>query len=86
MVAMTPRSHHAVSLPFVNLSEMQRDPLVIVPVNALMDRFKPEESIELRKRDCPKCLSKIPFLAERCAFCTADIGSADVPRGVRAEI
>ena len=33
---------------------------VVVPVNALMDRFKPEESIELRKRDCPRCLSKSP--------------------------
>jgi large conductance mechanosensitive channel len=59
---------------------------VVVPVNALMDRFKPEESIELRKRDCPKCLSKIPFLAERCAFCTADVGPADVPEGMRAAI
>ena len=59
---------------------------VVVPVNALMDRFKPEESIELRKRDCPKCLSKIPFLAERCAFCTADIGTADLPEGVRPAV
>ena len=60
--------------------------LVVVPVNALMDRFKPEESVELRKRDCPKCLSKIPYLAQRCAFCTADIEPADVPPGVRAAI
>ena len=60
--------------------------LIIIPVNALMDRFKPEESLELRKRDCPKCLSKIPFLAERCAFCTADIGPAEVPEGVRSTI
>ena len=60
--------------------------LIVLPVNALMDRFKPEESLGLRKRDCPKCLSKIPFLAERCAFCTADVGPADVPEGVRAEI
>jgi len=60
--------------------------LIVLPVNALMDRFKPEESIELRKRDCPRCLSKIPYLADRCAFCTADIGSADVPKGVRSTI
>ena len=59
---------------------------IVLPVNRLMDRYKPEESIELRKRDCPKCLSKIPFLAERCAFCTADIGAAHVPEGVRASI
>ena len=60
--------------------------LVVVPVNALMDRFKPEESIELRKRDCPRCLSKIPYLADRCAFCTADIGPAEVPPGVRPAV
>ena len=60
--------------------------LIVLPVNALMDRFKPEESIELRKRDCPKCLSKIPYLPERCAFCTADVGPADVPEGVRSTI
>jgi large conductance mechanosensitive channel len=59
---------------------------VVVPVNRLMDRFKPEEAVELRKRDCPKCLSKVPYLAERCAFCTADIGPADVPEGVRTAI
>jgi large conductance mechanosensitive channel len=59
---------------------------VVMPVNKLMDRFKPEESIDLRKRDCPKCLSKIPYLAQRCAFCTADIGPAEVPEGVRAAI
>jgi hypothetical protein len=27
MVAITPRSYHAVSLPCVNLSQMERDPL-----------------------------------------------------------
>jgi large conductance mechanosensitive channel len=59
---------------------------VVLPVNKLMDRFKPEESIELRKRECPRCLSKIPFLAERCAFCAADIGPAEVPAGVRPAI
>ena len=59
---------------------------IVLPVNRLMDRYKPEEAIGLRKRDCPKCLSKVPYLAERCAFCTADIGSEDIPKGLRAEI
>jgi large conductance mechanosensitive channel len=49
---------------------------VVVPVNRLMDRFKPEEPIEQRKRDCPECLSKIPVNARRCAFCTAEVGTA----------
>jgi hypothetical protein len=30
MAPMTPYSHHAVSLPFVNFSEMRRDPLVVI--------------------------------------------------------
>ena len=51
-----------------------------------MDRFKPEESVELRKRDCPQCLSKIPFRAQRCAFCTAEVGAVQVPDGVRAAV
>jgi large conductance mechanosensitive channel len=59
---------------------------VVAPVNRLMDRFKPEGSIELRKRDCPRCLSKIPYLADRGAFCTADIGPADLPPGVRPAV
>lgn len=28
------------------------------------------------KRDCPECLSSIPVAARRCAFCTAEVGSA----------
>ena len=60
--------------------------LIVLPINALMDRFKPEESIELRKRECPRCLSKIPYLADRCAFCTADIGPAELPAGVRPAV
>ena len=60
--------------------------LIVLPINALTDRFKPEESIELRKRDCPRCLSKIPYLADRCAFCTADIDLAEVPAGVRPAV
>ncbi len=59
---------------------------VVVPVNRLMDRFKPEESVELRKRECPQCLSKIPILAHRCAFCTAEVGAEREPAGVRATI
>ena len=55
---------------------------VVLPVNKLMDRFKPEESIELKKRDCPECLSKIPFIARRCAFCTAEVSAA--PEGAPA--
>ncbi len=45
---------------------------VVVPVNRLMDRFKPE-SPPAPTRECPECLSKIPSAARRCAFCTSEI-------------
>jgi large conductance mechanosensitive channel len=43
---------------------------VVMPVNRLMDRFKPEAPPAPTK-ECPECLSKIPVAARRCAFCTA---------------
>jgi large conductance mechanosensitive channel len=53
--------------------------LVVVPVNRLMDRFKPEEPPVARTRECPHCLSKIPAAARRCAFCTAEVEPAVTP-------
>ena len=47
---------------------------VVKPVNELMSRFGPKE--EEDARECPECLSEIPVRARRCAFCTAEIGSA----------
>jgi large conductance mechanosensitive channel len=44
--------------------------LVIKPVNALMaklGRTPAEEPV----RECPSCLSKVPDLATRCAYCTS---------------
>jgi large conductance mechanosensitive channel len=51
---------------------------VVVPVQRLMDRFKPEElpPAPAATRECPECLSKIPAAARRCAFCTAEVGVA----------
>ncbi len=48
--------------------------LVVLPVQKLMDRFKPEPvAAPETVRDCPYCLSKIPKAATRCAFCTAEV-------------
>jgi large conductance mechanosensitive channel len=47
---------------------------VVKPVNALMDRMKTEPPIDERTRACPECRSDIPMLANRCAFCTAQVG------------
>jgi large conductance mechanosensitive channel len=49
---------------------------VIVPVNALMARRKTEPPVDEAVRDCPECLSEVPRAAKRCAFCTAEIGTA----------
>ncbi len=48
--------------------------LVILPVQRLMDRFKPAPVVAPETvRECPYCLSKIPKAATRCAFCTAEV-------------
>ena len=49
---------------------------VVRPVNALMARRKTEMPVDPTTRDCPECLSSIPKAARRCAFCTAEVGSA----------
>lgn len=48
--------------------------LVVLPVNALMARFKPTAAQPAPTTTCPECLSSIPLAARRCAFCTAQLG------------
>ena len=50
--------------------------LVVVPVNALMKRRRTEPPVDETVRPCPECLSEIPMAARRCAFCTAEVGTA----------
>ncbi len=48
--------------------------LVVLPVQRLMDRFKPAPIVAPETvRECPYCLSKISKAATRCAFCTAEV-------------
>jgi large conductance mechanosensitive channel len=50
---------------------------VVVPVQRLMDRYKPDEPQPApATRECPECLSKIPLAARRCAYCTAQLAPA----------
>jgi large conductance mechanosensitive channel len=49
---------------------------VIKPVNALMERLRPERPVELVTRPCPECLSEIPVGARRCSFCTSEVTPA----------
>jgi large conductance mechanosensitive channel len=46
--------------------------LVVLPVNKLMDRYRPEPP-PAPTRDCPECLSKIPQGARRCRACGAQL-------------
>jgi large conductance mechanosensitive channel len=49
---------------------------VVVPIGALMDRYKPAPDEPVPTTDCPHCLSSIPQAATVCAFCTRDVAAA----------
>jgi large conductance mechanosensitive channel len=42
---------------------------VVQPVNLLMSRRRTEPDVESETRACSECLSEIPALARKCAFC-----------------
>jgi len=44
---------------------------VVVPVNKLMERFKPAPDEPTPVKDCSECLSSIPAAARKCAFCAS---------------
>ncbi len=49
--------------------------VVVKPMNAMAARRTKEEPAATT-RDCPECLSEIPLAANRCRFCTAEVGAA----------
>lgn len=49
--------------------------LVVLPVNALMNRMKPQVPQAKTTRECPQCLSDVPAAARRCAFCTSELSA-----------
>jgi large conductance mechanosensitive channel len=53
--------------------------LIVKPVNALLERLQTAPPVEEETRECPACLSQIPFAARRCAFCTEEVGTATPP-------
>jgi large conductance mechanosensitive channel len=55
---------------------------VVKPVNALLERLQTSAPVEEETRDCPACLSQIPFAARRCAFCTEEVGVATPPPAI----
>jgi len=51
--------------------------LVVLPVNALLDRARSRPTPSPTTRRCPECLSEVPLAARRCAFCTSPIEPAE---------
>jgi large conductance mechanosensitive channel len=45
---------------------------VVVPLRKMKERGEDPDS-EPAVKDCPQCLSEIPFQASRCRYCTAKI-------------
>ena len=41
----------------------------VLPVNALIKKFKPSQAAPPTTRPCAECLSDIPLAAKRCAHC-----------------
>jgi large conductance mechanosensitive channel len=44
---------------------------VVVPINRLMERYKPSSDEPTPVKECPECLSSIPQAARKCAFCAS---------------
>jgi len=44
---------------------------VVMPVNALVQRYRKEPTPDPTTRKCPEGVSEIPLAARRCAFCTS---------------
>src|SRR5918911_2423887 len=57
---------------------------VVLPVNKLMDKYKPQPQPAPTK-ECPECTNKIPKAARRCPECTAQLEppSAEVEEAMR---
>src|SRR4051812_305227 len=58
--------------------------LVVLPVNRLMERYRPQPEPAPTK-ECPECLSKIPREARRCSACAAQLAppSREVAEALR---
>jgi large conductance mechanosensitive channel len=48
---------------------------VVKPVSVLLERLMPKKEVG-PTRSCPQCLSDIPAAANRCSFCTSEVGPA----------
>ena len=42
---------------------------IVLPINALLKKFRPAEATPPTTHPCPECLSDIPLAAKRCSHC-----------------
>ena len=47
--------------------------VIVLPVNALLQRYAKAPEPDAPTKACPECTSKIPIAARRCLFCTAQV-------------
>jgi large conductance mechanosensitive channel len=47
--------------------------VIVLPVNALLQRYAKQPEPDAPTKACPECTSKIPIAARRCLFCTAPV-------------
>jgi|SRR5579862_4748862 len=52
---------------------------VVLPLNKLLERFKPAAAEPPAMRPCPECLSDIPVAATRCAHCGQPVPAVPLP-------
>ncbi|MGB6610039.1 MAG: large conductance mechanosensitive channel protein MscL [Acidobacteriaceae bacterium] len=48
----------------------------VLPVNALMKKFRSAEAAPPKTRPCPECLSDVPLAAKRCSHCAQPVAPA----------
>jgi large conductance mechanosensitive channel len=48
----------------------------VLPVNALLKKFRPSEAAPPTTHPCPECLSDIPLAAKRCSHCGQAVAPA----------
>jgi len=52
---------------------------VVVPINAMMAKYKKEPPPDPSIKKCPECLSDIPAEARKCSFCTSPQDVGEMP-------
>jgi large conductance mechanosensitive channel len=50
--------------------------IFVLPINALLKKYRPAQAAPPTTRPCPECLSDIPLGAKRCSHCAQPVSPA----------